>query len=70
MGNETLISAARAAGFAMAASEEELSMPAARRGGETAQNTPDAPVTEVTRPIKKTEPPALVTFGWTFWKTA
>lgn len=71
MGNETLISAARAAGFAMAASEEELSIPAARRSGETApQRTPDAPAADGPRPVKKTELPALGTFGWAFWKTA
>lgn len=73
MGNETLISAARAAGFAMAASEEELSMPAARRSGETsADRTADAPVSDAPRPVghKKAAIPVFGSFVWPFWKTA
>lgn len=74
MGNETLISAARAAGFAMAASEEELLMPAARRTGEAAENRfPDAPVNDAPRTMDQSQSGGAVGAAgvwWPFWKTA
>lgn len=73
MGNETLISAARAAGFAMAASEDLLT-PAARRTGEASSpRSPDAPATEAPKAApapEKLQFPALFPLNWSFWKTA
>jgi hypothetical protein len=75
MGIETLTSAARAAGFAMAPSEELL-MPAARRTGEVSSSPPrtaDAPTVDKARPVERKQTIVSAWAGalwWPFWKTA
>lgn len=71
MGNDTLISAARAAGFAMAPSDDLLT-PATRRGADQPPpGSPDAPGSETQRVERvATAAPFSATLWWPFWKTA
>lgn len=76
MGNDTLNSAAHAAGFAMATSDDLLTPPTRRAGDAAAPRTPDAPADALRQaaPAKTQLASVFSSLSWptlpSFWKAA